>query len=189
MASYRQKFDSLRFPGAEELRSRVGRPFTVNVEGIVGTGKSTFLKFFEPYVNHVDLLPEPVDKWTNLNGTDLLRLIFDKPKRWAMAQESYVQLTMLEEHLRRRSGAVVKVMERSIHSARFVFVEVMARSGNLQKVEYDIVGGWYDFLNDGLPGFDLQCDLTGITDFKDIYSFHYVLRLFLQSICSPSPPW
>ena len=47
----------------------------------------------------MDVLPEPVDKWTNLNGTDLLDLLFKDPKRWALAQESYVQLTMLEEHL------------------------------------------------------------------------------------------
>ena len=45
------------------------------------------------------MIPEPVDKWTNLNGTDLLDLLFKDPKRWALAQESYVQLTMLEEHL------------------------------------------------------------------------------------------
>ena len=34
----------------------------------------------------IDVLTEPVNKWTNLNGTDLLELIYDKPKRWAMIQ-------------------------------------------------------------------------------------------------------
>ena len=51
------------------------------------------------------MIPEPVDKWTNLNGTDLLDLLFKDPKRWALAQESYVQLTMLEEHLVRLSDS------------------------------------------------------------------------------------
>jgi thymidine kinase len=47
-------------------------------------------------------------------------------------QESYVQLTMLEGHLRR--VGVAKVMERSIHSGRFIFVENLARTGQMQKV-------------------------------------------------------
>lgn len=39
-----------------------------------------------------DVLPEPVDKWTNLNGTDLLQLIYDDPKRWGMAQVMKLKL-------------------------------------------------------------------------------------------------
>ncbi len=34
----------------------------------------------------MDILPEPVPKWQNLNGTDLLQLVYDNPKRWAMTQ-------------------------------------------------------------------------------------------------------
>ena len=41
-------------------------------------------------------------------------------------------LTMLEEHLR-DSGAA-KIMERSIHSDRFVFIESFRQAGNLMKV-------------------------------------------------------
>lgn len=150
-----KQWENLEFPSLKEFRRRK-KPFTVNVEGIVGTGKSTFLRFFKPY-RHIDVLPEPVYKWTNLNGTDLLQLIFDKPKRWAMAQESYVMLTMFEEHLRK--FGVAKVMERSIHSARIVFIENLKRSGNVKDVEYAILSQWYDFLNDS-PEFDLSTDLT-----------------------------
>ncbi len=56
---------------------------------------------------------------------------------------------------------IAKVMERSIHSGRFVFVENLARSGQMQKVEYDILDRWYDFLTEQVPGFDLRTDLTG----------------------------
>ena len=76
-----------------ELSGQAGRPLTVHVEGIVGTGKSTMLKAFD---NHhgtaaaVDVLPEPVDQWTNLNGTDVLDLIFTDPQRWGATQASPV---------------------------------------------------------------------------------------------------
>ena len=67
------------------------KPFTIFVEGIVGTGKSTFLKAFEKYPM-MDILPEPVSKWMDLNGTDMLQLIYDDPERWSMAQVSFNRL-------------------------------------------------------------------------------------------------
>ena len=34
----------------------------------------------------IDVMPEPIDKWTNLNGTNLLSLAARDPKRWAMSE-------------------------------------------------------------------------------------------------------
>lgn len=34
----------------------------------------------------MDILPEPVSKWQNLNGTDMLGLVYRYPERWATAQ-------------------------------------------------------------------------------------------------------
>ena len=66
----------------------------------------------------------------------------------------------LTKSSQRRVG-IAKVMERSLHSGRFVFVENLARSGQMKKVEYDILDRWYDFLTEQVPGFDLRTDLTG----------------------------
>ncbi len=53
-----------------------GVPFTVLVEGNVGSGKSTLLSAFSNSSlsddGSVILVPEPVDKWQDVNGTDLL---------------------------------------------------------------------------------------------------------------------
>ena len=40
----------------------------------------------------MDILPEPVSKWMDLNGTDMLQLIYDDPERWSMAQVSFNQI-------------------------------------------------------------------------------------------------
>ena len=111
----------------------------------------------------MEVLPEPVNKWTNLNGTDLLGLVYSNPYRWSLTQESYVQLTMLEEHL--SSNKLIKAMERSIHSARNVFTEYFYQSKNMKKVEYALLDSWYNFLNDRYnTGFDLDGDM--ISKFK-----------------------
>ncbi|CAB4060428.1 unnamed protein product [Lepeophtheirus salmonis] len=94
--------EKIIFPSAEEMISR-NKPYIINVEGIVGTGKSTFLNYMKEYP-YFDVLPEPMNKWTNLNGTDLLGLVFENPSRWSLIQEwSLMYLggwyNFLNEHL------------------------------------------------------------------------------------------
>ena len=148
----------------------------------------------------MEILPEPVSKWTNLNGTDVLGLVYKNPYRWAMTQESLVQLTMLQEHL--ESNTLIKAMERlvkilffwnlmvkiivscvfrSIHSARHVFNEYFYQSGKMKSVEYALLDSWYQFLNDKYTtGFDLSGDLICKLDYlKYLSRLVLILILFL----------
>ena len=50
--------DIVRGVTGEEAR-RAGRPFVVSIEGNIGSGKSTMLKYFEKFQD-VELVPEPV---------------------------------------------------------------------------------------------------------------------------------
>ena len=54
----------------------IKKPFTVIVEGNIGSGKTTFLNRFmqsgnvanrNPLSEHVEVIPEPVSKWQNLH--------------------------------------------------------------------------------------------------------------------------
>lgn len=55
------------------MNAKVGenRPFTVIVEGNIGSGKTTFLEYFKKY-NNVCVLAEPIEMWRNCNGHNLL---------------------------------------------------------------------------------------------------------------------
>lgn len=46
-------------------------PFTVCVEGNIGSGKTTFLSHFKKFEN-ITVLEEPVELWRNVSGTNLL---------------------------------------------------------------------------------------------------------------------
>lgn len=48
-----------------------GHPFTVFVEGNIGSGKTTFLEHFRQFED-ITLLTEPVEEWRNLRGWNLL---------------------------------------------------------------------------------------------------------------------
>lgn len=47
------------------------KPFTICIEGNIGSGKTTFLKHFEKF-NNATILPEPVHLWRNVAGVNLL---------------------------------------------------------------------------------------------------------------------
>ncbi|XP_050311145.1 deoxynucleoside kinase-like [Anthonomus grandis grandis] len=104
-----------------------GRPFTVIVEGNIGSGKTTFLNHFNRNAE-VCVLAEPIELWRNCKGQNLLALMYEDIKRWSFTFQSYVQLTMLEQHTRKTS-CPIKLMERSIYSARYCFVEKMLQDG------------------------------------------------------------
>lgn len=54
-----------------KIASPKKQPFTVLIEGNIGAGKTTFLNHFKKY-DDVCLYTEPVEKWRNVQGFNLL---------------------------------------------------------------------------------------------------------------------
>ena len=87
-------------------------PKTIIVEGNIGAGKTTFLK---PFMNqpNIEVVPEPVEKWRNMKGHNLLDLFYQNPQRNSMLLQTYVQLTMVQNHTKPCSKPL-RIMERSL---------------------------------------------------------------------------
>lgn len=100
-------------------QSTSGQPFTVLIEGNIGSGKTTFLNHFAKF--DVCLMTEPVENWRNCSGVNLLELMYREPAIWAMPFQTYVTLTMLKSHIH-QTEKPVKLMERSLFSARYKFL-------------------------------------------------------------------
>ena len=88
------------------------KPYTVIVEGNIGSGKTTFL---QPFIqnSNIEVCPEPVEKWRNLQGHNLLQKMYEDPSRWSMLLQTYIQLTMVQLH-NQPCQKPVKIMERSL---------------------------------------------------------------------------
>lgn len=127
--------------------------FTVLVEGNIGSGKTTFLNNFAN--DDALILSEPVERWRNVQGHNLFGLMYNNPSRWAHTFQSYVQLTMMDFHME-RSNHRLKLMERSIYSARYCFVENLKNNGYLADVEYVVLDEWFKWF---ISRVDVSCDL------------------------------
>ena len=109
---------------------------TVCIEGNIGSGKTTLLEHFSQFPN-VEITWEDVDNWCDVEGYNLLQMAYQDPSRWAHLLQTYIQLTFAKGHGKGVSdGSKVKLMERSIHSARYCFLENQYRSGIITKAEY-----------------------------------------------------
>ncbi|XP_013010367.1 thymidine kinase 2, mitochondrial isoform X3 [Cavia porcellus] len=91
------------------------------------------------------VLMEPVPKWRNVHGHNPLGLMYHDACRWGLTLQTYVQLTMLDQHTRPQMSPV-RLMERSIHSARYIFVENLYKSGKMPEVDYVILCEWFDWI-------------------------------------------
>ena len=77
--------------------------------------------------------------------------------RWSLTFQTYVQLTMLETHTK-ISDQSVKMMERSLYSAKYCFVENLRKTDKMAESEYQVLSSWFDFLL-GCKEIDLSVDL------------------------------
>lgn len=133
------------------------RPYTIIVEGNVGSGKTTFLETFQHNQgNKIEVLVEPIEMWRNCRGHNLLQLVFQDPIRYSLMFQSYVQLTMAKLH-NQPTQKPIRMMERSLLSARYCFVESLHNSGLMADCEYSVISEWFDFLIT-FPKLDFKVD-------------------------------
>ncbi|RWS14560.1 hypothetical protein B4U79_15446, partial [Dinothrombium tinctorium] len=130
------------------LRPTVISYAQISIEGNIGSGKTTFLEYFQRECgSKVQTFREPVHKWLNLSGHNLLDLMYKEPKRWSFAFQQYVQLTMFQMHKEASEFSddkcCVKMIERSLLSARYCFVENLYENELLHDVEYKIIDEWF----------------------------------------------
>lgn len=102
------------------------KQFTIILEGNIGAGKSSLLKLFERNKNiKILTFREPLEKWTNINGINLLDLMYKDASTWAFPFQNYAILTMMQNHVK-KTDEQIKIMERSVFSAMYCFVEAHA---------------------------------------------------------------
>ena len=87
-------------------------------------GKSSFLDIMS-MVPGVEVYQEPVDAWRDVGGDNLFEKMITEPERWSASFQLYSTVTRTRQSLEAaRSSAPIVMIERSLYSERYCFVEV-----------------------------------------------------------------
>jgi len=122
--------------------------YTIVVEGNVGAGKSQFMSNFEN-LQDVEVIYEQVEEWKNHRGINLLNLLYKNKENNFFT----FQMKAFSAHL--KTGSKVKIIERSLHSAQYCFIE-NARKEGINNVSCSLLEDWFDMLVKNIP---LKVDL------------------------------
>lgn len=135
-SSIKDDITNLLLGCSQKRHEQKKHPFTVIVEGNIGAGKSSFLKQFKES-KIIEICQEPIQKWKNVGGENLLQNMYLNPKKYGHQFQSYVQLCMLENHVK-IGHKQVKLMERSIYSSQYIFSNNLYKSSFLTGSEYEV---------------------------------------------------
>jgi deoxyadenosine/deoxycytidine kinase len=125
-------------------------PKTIQIEGNIGVGKSTFTNLLKENIPNSELVSEPVDMWLHVKNTDgknILQTFYDDIPRWAYTFQNvaYVTRMMKIERAIRNSTSDYVFLDRSIDTDRYVFEKMLWEEGQLQKIEHEAYELWCQF--------------------------------------------
>jgi len=153
--------------------AHVAQPLTICVEGNISAGKTTFLEHIiadnAVLRPQMQLVPEPVDRWTSIPGMEeiaaaganpeynILSEFYKDPKRWGYTFQNWVFFTRFmaeRDSAKLAAGRAasasaerrMRLMERSVFSDRLVFVEALQANQHMAPMELAMYKSWFEFM-------------------------------------------
>ncbi|KAG4075383.1 hypothetical protein HA402_009536 [Bradysia odoriphaga] len=114
----------------------------VSVEGNIGSGKSTFLDYCSRNPTF-EVLQEPIDKWSNVGGVNLLDNFYKDPKAWGYPFQMEVLMSLFGQYTS-EPVRPIRMVERSLWSARHCFQRGMVASGALDATTNALLDQFHD---------------------------------------------
>lgn len=129
----------------------------ISIEGNICSGKTTVLKYLQKQYPTVKILDEPLESWRNVGGKNLLKMMYDDPKRWSFTFQANVITSCVKMYTQKEIAEDLKILERSPHSAVYCFSENLLDEGNITETEYAVLSSLLKCCTDesGRPGLDL----------------------------------
>ena len=136
----------VRFGGKECFYNvnRFKSGIVLSVEGNIGAGKSTLLDIISDYFgDDLEVYTEPVEKWKDIDGVNILDVFYKDPKRYAYTFQSYAFITRMME-LQRTQEKPIRLLERSPLSD-YCFAKNCWEIGHMNDIEWKLYQEWWRF--------------------------------------------
>lgn len=137
-------------------------PIIVSIDGNIGSGKSSVVRYFEKnfakycaskgYTCKVCFLQEPVSVWesiTDVKGKNIIEHFYENNERYSFAFQmmAYIsRLSLLKEALKEDYDIIIT--ERSIYTDKNVFAKSLYDCKKMNLIEYQIYLKWFDEFSD-----------------------------------------
>lgn len=101
---------------------------------------STFLSYLNIDA-FAEKIMEPIEAWQNVNGVNLLQLVYSNPGKYSFTFQMFVLITMLQNH-NKPYNKPIKILERSFTAAHTCFAELLTIQGHIRPEEHQVLKSW-----------------------------------------------
>ena len=127
-------------------------PVIVSIEGNIGSGKSTFIKYLKNVFDEkeVVIVPEPVGEWEQIcdkDGKSMLVHFYEDQERnsFSFQMMAYIsRLVYLKRAIENNPDAKLIITERCLETDRNVFAKMLYAEDKIREVDYQIYCRWFD---------------------------------------------
>jgi deoxyadenosine/deoxycytidine kinase len=138
----------------------------VSIEGNIGSGKSTLLENLRNYYSdniQVIFLKEPVDDWAKIkdeNGITMLEKFYADQEKYSFPFQMMAYISRLKvlrdalkfiKTLNVSDKKFVIITERSLYTDKMVFAKMLADSGKIEYINYQIYLNWFETFSEEFP--------------------------------------
>lgn len=116
------------------------------IDGNIGSGKSTFIKYFENYYSsnsNIIFLLEPISEWESLvdsTGKNILQFFYSDKSKYSFSFQTIcfiTRYTKLLDTLKNNHNSII-VCERSLYSDKNIFAKMLFDTGFFEEINYNI---------------------------------------------------
>tara|TARA_B110001450_G_scaffold221352_3_gene217348 strand:+ start:493 stop:1197 length:705 start_codon:yes stop_codon:yes gene_type:complete len=151
------------------------QPLIISLEGNIGSGKSTLMKYLEENLDEflnlnkfnkkVCFLQEPVSSWSNIidesDGKNVIQKFYENNAKYAFAFQmmAYIsRLALFRKALNENYDIIFT--ERSMYTDRNIFAKMLYETGDIGSIEYQIYNTWFDEFTDCLQNMKIVYVIT-----------------------------
>ena len=123
----------------------------LSITGVLGVGKTTFIKHLQQMYPSATYIAEPVDQWMNLRdqvtGENLLDRFYKDMKRYSYSFENVAfitRLNLLIDALDRQDSTTI-VLDGSLATDRNVYAQMLHDDGMMDSLEWSAYNLWSHF--------------------------------------------
>lgn len=132
------------------------RIIIISVDGNIGSGKSTLIKFLKKKYKNITVVDEPVNQWLSILDSDsknILQKFYEGSERYSYTFQNFAFITRSMNLIDKINSLKYKlflkkviITERSVETDKNIFAKMLFDTNQMTLLEYNMYNYWYEKL-------------------------------------------